>query len=305
MAQSITVLCSVLMLLPHCSICATFVEGQTMRRERPATSVHLSAHGELVHQAKAHLSSQDYCDMDFPLGNKDTKGECKDSNPGNGDNSTKAIEESNGGESLMCEKAAELAGATVPDFTYSIGSDDYNKHPKGCFLHSCSQDIVKNCYFYNGAPSQPTAATVSGTPVCFRPKYQNGTQFNSEAPTDTGGCDTPDYAVISTYQDCFDYATCKNSVVCKNQHFKIGDHNASKHLDYPKGCFQHSDGCVYWNDVPAALGDATSVTGRPVCAVVNPTSFWDAKNAAIAAAATPAPAASPAAAASGSPASSS
>lgn len=249
----------------------------TMRRE-PKSEVSFGAGGSLT-QVKAHDHTQpknkgddeidkedkeevdsnedsaiDFCDYDFPLGTILTNN-CTD------DRHERILDM---GE---CRQAAVQANAkTTGDF--ELGYDWYDKHPEGCFTEKCNDadgDDAAPCYFYNPSPTLPSNI-VKGTPVCKRPKLQNGT-------ADTNGGCPKDYHPVTNEARCMEFATCLTHCVGQPE-FRINVANASLYNQYPKYCFIHpDDGCVYFNEPRAGMPDPTAPVGMPICNVTTITHF--------------------------------
>jgi len=237
-----------LILLPCSSFGATLHESQTIRRE-PIRSVSLSASGEVTEETswedRAVGSSDQFCDFDFPLG-ADGTNNCTDTSLHN-----LIIEEA------LCMEAAEQAGENVTaKANFKIGIHWEKEHPVGCFKN--------NGYWFNANGNWPPLP-VTGSPVCSRPKHMNGTKDGN------GGC--PD-----GYEVIMDETTCRQSATClgypKATQFRTGEHNSSRKLDHPKGCWVDENdrqGTAYFNEA-SAMGVGTHVEGTPICIVTVSTS---------------------------------
>lgn len=261
--MSIKFIC-LLSALPYGSLAATLVaDDKMMRREPVQSAVQLSSHGDLIATSKG--PPNDFCKYDFPLGVAGSKATCTDTS----EHHIILNEE-------MCIKAAQEAGASTPHATFDLDHWDFNTHPKGCFYkQGCSEDPKGNCYFFNGVDPMPTGSgAMQGTPVCSRDKYKNGTVDSAGA--EEAGCATG-YATIMDEAQCSAAAKCLGD--CAGVYFRIGEANASRHLDFPQGCFIHKkmdgideQGCVYFNE-PSPLGRPTGPKGTPICKVSDVNKF--------------------------------
>lgn len=249
-------------------------KSQTVRREAPVKTVEMSSRAEMMQVSPAKTDPNtlvtteeeledmavQFCDYDFPTGKTDTNN-CTD-----GSKHEMILQEE------MCIFAASEAGATTAHDSFKEPAEWEDKHPKGCFKYKCSESPKNVCYFYNGDgdwPSQP-----KGTPICSRPKHLNGTK---DSAAKDGGCPSG-YKVVDDGETCYKSAGCLG--YCTGAEFRIGTSNASKHLEYPRGCFiDNTDGCVYYNG-PSSMGEGKSVSGTPICNVSKVTTWGEAKPAA-------------------------
>jgi hypothetical protein len=288
-----------LALLPHASHAVP-----VLRRE--PLSVQLSPRGEMANTQKQHhghklnmvkeahtaqtkLSSKDnaadYCNIDFPLGQADTQ-------PGNCTNGNETLI-----SKLDCEEAITVSAAGTPTHLQISGERYENARPKGCFKYSCSESAKGVCYFYNGIGDWPDATLADtkynesfvGTPICKRDKYVMGTNdTNAGCPGGYKAITSDDVADQLQHENlCFLVANCLS--YDRGDEFRIGEHNASKHLDFPRGCFKDNDGLVegkpgsvYFNPKTAeGFGADGVVKGTPICKV-NSYVKWDASGNAVA-----------------------
>lgn len=220
----------------------------------------------------AKLAAQ-FCNYDFPLGSKDTNF-CTDP-------SKSMIHIVDALDPTMCIEAAIQSGASAGhhDFMIPQGTTDRweYKRPAGCFAAKCgaSSTTHDTCYYWNGVactlntndtitPACPK--DVAGTPVCQRPRHLYGAQDAQ------GGC--PDgYQVIEDEETCRSSATCLGHM--PSSEFRVGVHNASKHLDHPEGCFiveEDGHNMTYFNP-SSALGKGTNVKGKTICNVSSTVSW--------------------------------
>jgi len=161
----------------------------------------------------------------------------------------------------LCIQAAGASGAMTTD-TFRIKDKWRYEQPKGCFKHECDESANGVCYFYNdnGDTNWPTAETnFTGTPICSRPKYQNGTE-NGE-----GGC-PEGYMVIMHEDPCLKASSCLSENEPGPDNIIILDNKAQ----HPWGCFIAADGKVQFNGLVEGLGKTTPLSGTPVC-IVNAT----------------------------------
>jgi len=273
-----------LYLLPALSMGATITsERKSVIRAEPQR-VEMTHRGE-IHQSKKELIKlglgQDYCNYDFPLGQANVA-------PGNC---------TEGNESLilsedMCIKAADRADAGMSSH-YVIEDEAWeNARPKGCFKFNCAASESANqiCYFYNGIGDWPDATlaakhqeTFAGTPVCSRPKIALGTNdTNAQCPGGYKAITGDDINDQLQHENmCYLTANCLSDA--QGDEFRIGEQNASKHLDFPRGCFIDNDnlvgggaGKVYFNPKTAeGFGADGVVKGTPICKVDSGVK-WDA-----------------------------
>jgi len=288
-----------------------------MRRE--PLSVQLSPHGDMASEQKHHhghhhshhssphsmvkeapaqktimstkeyekLLSSDYCNEDFPLGQAGQE-------PGNCTNANESLI-----DKAQCEFALTQSAAGTPTKIEIEGERYVNARPKGCFKYSCSESAKGVCYFYNGIGNWPDANLADtkynesfvGTPVCSRPKYVLGTNdTNAGCPGGYKAITSDDVSDQLQHENlCFLVANCKS--LNRGPEFRIGEHNASKHLDFPRGCFIDYDGLVdsgetaptvYFNPKTAeGFGADGVVKGTPICKV-NSYVKWDASGNAVA-----------------------
>lgn len=223
-----------------------------MRRDPNLRHLLMSSKGDDIQATKTKLGD-DSC-TDFVMGT-DNDVTCTDT-----DNHTLVTAKDD------CIEAASRSGATTNDDTLKMNSSDQAVSPTGCFKRACSSTDSSICYFYNGIAQLPANAVVTGTPVCSRKKILTGTAGVG------GGCPTG-YEVIegagSDVQNaCISAAACLGkSLPQAPNSMLVGNMNASKHLDYPAGCFIDSlDGLVYFNG-PHQMGSSTAVTGTSICTV--------------------------------------
>merc|ERR1719449_264935 len=81
------------------------------------------------------------------------------------------------------------------------------------------------------------------------------------------------YKIVDDEDYCKSTATCLS--ISQGSDFRIGEVNASKHLEYPRGCFVDNDnGKVYYNG-PNSMGDGKDVKGTPICVVEYATKWSD------------------------------
>jgi hypothetical protein len=201
------------------------------------------------------VSTRSYCNYTFPLGpdNTDT---CDDATH------SMILDED------MCIFAATLSGAMTSHDSFNIQDWDSlhpkDERPQGCFKHACAEAANGVCYFYNGDGQAPTG-TITGTKVCKAPRWLQSTTPDVAAPTcPTVGSVT--YTLVDDETSCRAAASCTS--IAPGTIFQIGVHNASKHLDYPRGCFvDKDDGKAYINEA-SSMGDPTgAVTGTVLCNV--------------------------------------
>jgi len=241
-----------------------------MRREHSARTVHLSSRGDMREeevlvqtqgQAEA-VAGADFCRYDYTLGEENSK-ECE------ADSQHHLILQEE-----MCIQAAKQAHAGTETGRFKLDTVDKPNHPKGCFyMKNCAAGArTKDCFFFNGVEPEPNGATITGTPVCSRPKYKMGTKDSVGGAAD-GNCPVG-YSVIMHQLTCAATATCL-SKACPLKAQRVGEHNASRQMDYPIGCFvDPDDGCMYFNPTtPINGGTPSAPRGVPVCNVSTVATF--------------------------------
>lgn len=207
-----------------------------------------------------------FCDADFPVGNDDTS-TCKETDA---TSIAKGTDEKLIQSPTMCIFAGKQSGAETEHFNFQIDTSNLgNLRPKGCFKAACTTDSSKTCYFWNNVDPIPSAPV--GTPICQRKKLVMATE-----KVEGTGC--PDrYQVIRNEDQCRTAATCMGYAPAVE--FRIGIHNASKHLDYVSGCFlaghNGTHNVVQYNEVPSTMGTPASgqVEGQNLCTVQHTTTW--------------------------------
>jgi len=217
---------------------------------KQSSDVTVADNTKITTQEKAALA-QAFCDYDFPMG-KDGTSNCTEDPSAN---NSLILQES------MCIEAGIESGATTSHASFKIGQEWEQKHPKGCFKDKCSEATNGVCYFYNGNGDWPTETQV-GTPVCSRKKHLNG-KNGSTGVGDDKACPAG-YVVIDDEDQCSATANCLSYAT--GSEFRIGLQNASKHGDYPRGCFiSTDDDKVYYNGKNDLKASGTG--GTPLCVV--------------------------------------
>lgn len=269
---------SVLTLLPCGCIGATLYgesPRQTMRRERPASSIQLNSHGDMAKsgpQAPRTNLKSNYCNFDFPSGVEKTN---------NCANNGTLMDAAGGGPNLCLAAAASSHAASTNLTAFEEYGTWQNDFPKGCFKYKCDlsqpmgSDGTNVCFHYNPTVGTPDPATMTGgVPICQRPKYVNGVQGTD------GGCPagyvvlaldtaTDDASVETMSQKCREAAPCMGTA---SDVFSIGAADATQKLLFPRGCFiRDDDSKVDYNGASGMdSGRSTSLTGlkgTPLCVV--------------------------------------
>jgi len=240
-------------------------------RQHPKEELKVDSNTNLTSVDMAKLAAR-FCDYDFPMGTKDTNF-CQDDHK----NMMHIVDKL---DPTMCLLAAQESGAYSGhnEFMVPQGNDDKYNVPSGCFKAPCGAHSTthETCYYWNGAEctldtAQTTTpvckTTVTGTPVCVRDKHAYGTQ-DAQAGCKEG------YKIIDDEDTCRTEATCLGHMPAHE--FRVGIHNASKHLDHPQGCFivvEDGHNMTYYNP-PSAMGAGTNVKGMVICNVSSVTK-WD------------------------------
>lgn len=202
---------------------------------------------------------------DFPLGKEGTT-QCTDPTNEVLINST-----------TECMFAADQSGAHILDVSkFQVRNDGggwQDKHPKGCFKDVCDKKGGV-CYFDNLKAGGMPTGTITGTPICQRPRFV-------KAPAGTNGqCGQVAPKSPGAYQALQDEFLCRVAGTlfggADAQEFRVGILNASQHLDHPLGCFvDTADGITYYNP-PSELSSkipSTGVRGIQICNVSAVTSW--------------------------------
>jgi len=258
-----SILAYVLLAVRAVAVTINTEKDSVVRRERH--SVELTADGEIVHQdahrprSLVEMGSQksepeqsdslrsDECNTDFVEGTVDTSN-CSDATQHD-----MILQES------MCKDAARYSGAgeSVNGSMQLVHTWEHRR-PRGCFKESCSTTASPSgvCYRINLIGDWPTHP--EGMPICTRPRNLLGLK-NAQASCPTG------YKVIDDEDTCMTVSNCLQLRAGDN--FVIGTHNATRHLDYPRGCFiDNQDNKTYFN--PAnPVGEGVNVLGTPICNV--------------------------------------
>jgi len=193
----------------------------------------------------------------------------------------------------MCIQAAQEAGASTDHNNWmtpvgQVGRAEF-RVPKGCFKAACVQDATKVCFFYNAmeppdgsghfTPDPPSGdyvgrqtaeapiayAGLTGTPVCHMPRWEFW-----DAGTDA--CPAGGYALVDDDASCRLSTNCGIAALGYDE--RVGIHNASKHLDYVRGCFKDAatkdaSGQVFYNG-PSAMGEPHAhARGIQICNASN------------------------------------
>lgn len=245
---------------------ATIAHGLDSVVRREPQSVHLSADGDLKRgrdtQDKARdepaalaadeeLSDLAICNIDFIRG------------PVNSTNCSDTTQHALILEESLCRQAAEYSNAMAgvhagPNSSMILPVNYEYFKPRGCFKEACTESPTGVCYVLNEIGDWPSHP--EGEAICSRPKNLNGTQDSN------WGCPTG-YGVIDDPETCESVANCLSKTA--GEPFIIGTYNASRHLDYPRGCFIDSeDDKVYYNSA-SPLGEGLNVRGTPICNVTN------------------------------------
>lgn len=243
------------------------------RREMSGRSeVVLGASGELLEKAEPSdsteapttttpgngnnpLGDMDICNMNFVEG-KSGKQECLDASR------HQFIVDKD-----VCRWAASVTGLTSEvREAFEVSHVNYTKYPRGCIKKPCSDaPNAPECIFYNynGDDSgvQDSSQHLTGSPVCFRDRYQDGKAL-------TGGKDAKqclgDYTEITTERECSDLSNCMD--VTAAEIFRI-DEQTSETWEYnlfPRGCFINTDDQqLYWNEPQAAA--PSKPKGKAIC----------------------------------------
>lgn len=169
-----------------------------------------------------------------------------------------------------CKVAASLRGFHTTTTNFEIDSDSESDHPKGCFYQACSEDTTNGCYWYNGIENAPTG-NLSGTPICERKKFENGTASAGAENTCPNGYrnmesslgEDHDAGLCKKMAECLSY--CKGGEI-DDLPFLVHEDTQSQYHNFPIGCFIHAtDGCVYFNKRETTLGLPSNPSGIPVC----------------------------------------
>jgi hypothetical protein len=263
-------------LLLHCSLsvsAVTHTKDKDMMRREQAPAAHYDHHGEFIEvksikggagtaavsdEFKCNLNR--ICNCDFPVGTEGSEATCAETthSPTN--------------DAELCGKAAEFSGAHTVDWSTAWKSS-WDSHPLNCFkLPSCPAGVSGTCYGYNEVAQIPDdqKTSITGTPICKREKYVYGEEDKEGSATCPDG-----YEVLMDDVECKSAAGCMGKECAANAmpfQFYIGHINASRHADYPKGCFHH-DGCAYFNSGDPDIPARANVKGTSFCKVSTNTTW--------------------------------
>jgi len=282
--SSVAGLALAVVLLSHGGVAIPIVADQSafVRRQAAQVEVSLSPQGEMIQEAShddMDLAPEDLAKSGFEIGRFDFVLGQPNTNVCTATGHKKVNEDTQNSTGhiigkALCVAAAAQKGAHFTDEEADDGQE--GNHPKGCFKADC--DLFKAdgdslatthpvCFFYNPTGGVINVAGVTGTPVCSRPAFVHGND-------DTQGCKADDQ---SDYQVIDDEETCRTAAGILGTHptadeFRIGVHNASKHLDYVQGCFLNLDRNKVYFNAKSALGDgvAGQMKGRNICNVSSP-----------------------------------
>lgn len=249
------------------------VQNRVIRREA-AGAVHLSADGGMVKlqdndASGPKLEDTQFCPNDYPKGMVKTN-DCH-TPVGEPFTHVRIMQEA------VCRDAATASGGLshrAPN-DFVLNEELYMKRPWGCYASPCdvnNKGPDATCYFWNGSPNAPDDIQ-SGTPICKRPKFANGTATPNDA---LNGCPF-NYQAIMHELTCWEAGKCLGRTeggTTPGAGFRIGEKNASEHHDHPIGCFINPyDGEVYYNFVEAGWESPAHPYGVPICNV-SETTQW-------------------------------
>lgn len=239
------------------------MEGASSRHGRKHVSVTGSASLELDRAKPARRTKGgDLCNVDFVYGTAQT-------------NSCAEDDESLIRNRATCVEAARMKGAVIVRGHYTIGIDDYGKHPIGCYEIPCKythqDDTVEangRCMFFNPTDATPNPADMSALskPVCSRARYINGVHNSSD-------CGNDKFELIMQDKLCRDCASCKGDAISLNPTWNVTNAgtqpvNGSKYDEFPKGCLVRDGGSVASFNSPVggqADNDPKNPLGTPIC----------------------------------------
>lgn len=171
-------------------------------------------------------------------------------------------------DSAVCLEAAQVTGTQVmPRATFLIAHPDFSKHPRGCFKMPCTEGNATECYFFNDDDDESFrshADTVTGTPICTRDKYTNGTK-------DGSACYSI-YNLIASEKECNDAAECLGYPSADTFRIDEDEGNTKRYDLFPQGCFiMKKDQHVYFNAYTSSMAKPTNPVGTPICKVTGVT----------------------------------
>lgn len=259
-----------------------------VRRESPVGQHDQIEVAESTSMVEREDQVDDVCEYDFTMGNESSLGGCP--------TSAETLVTNDGICKMAAEELGAHSDNGFLKIS-ALDAVKKRQNPRACYMANCEHNTAhreKKCFYYNavlddGSQQNETEiadlATTNSDPkisVCRRPKYRDGTTFTGIPPTDDAtksfdttkknadgsayttlfdsGCGS-EYEIILDKTECERYAGCMQSASCQAPSgFLIGRSpriNASKHMDYPLGCFKNtrdrpdeqSPGpCVFFND---------------------------------------------------------
>lgn len=279
-------LVSAFVLLARGSIAATLTE-KVVRRE---TSVTLTSHGELSRQAPkpkedvqiassalASVYTPEYVEklLSDPVELAKLAEQWCNISYSKGPTTARTLTTfCDAGHSLMqspsmCIEAAVESGAKTSHFNFMVPSENEQNHPVACFKAPCSATDSSNCFFYNAIEHtifDADKTTFSGTPVCQRDRWEKSA---STATITAAGvhttCNTAaGYSFVDDEWSCSRAANCGFAPMAYED--RIGNFNASRHLDFVRGCFVNpADNAVYFNAASSMGVPGANAIGTQIC----------------------------------------
>lgn len=152
-------------------------------------------------------------------------------------------------EESMCLAAANIScpdGSCLGSPFLLNNSIFFDKYPMRCFM----TDDTPPKWFFNPVGYWPTAADISGTPICVEVEYIEGKKGSND-------CGSDEYTNILSQKECRTSALCMNNAT----HEQFTVLNATDQKKYPKGCHIQTDGEVSFNE----LTTGSPSEGTPLC----------------------------------------
>lgn len=222
--------------------------------------------------SKSKVTTHTECNQQFFI-RPDQSDVCDDAPTGNPE-----IDAHELGDEVRCTHAARelLAAGKCTEFN-SSGScfagyvAAMNSMPIVPYVHKCQFNSTTNMIYFNPLEPNTTDGVYIGQKVCWRRKYAEMATVSGQ----TGDlCTCPDCVAVSTYQECWDDATCAaGGENAKTYAFKIGaNETVQTYTDRPLGCskddigewgFNYADAsAISYDGDAAAIGSSTCTIGK-------------------------------------------
>jgi hypothetical protein len=184
-------------------------------------------------------------------------------------------------EALAADSSAKWA-SPIPAEQMDTPHAKYNHHPRGCWRGEgphC-EDNATGCFYFNNndGDGNPTgdpdnANKITGTPLCYRKLYIDGTPSSND-------CGDAEYVKITNFSVCSEMASCMtkqlgapntkiSEIIVEGAGPKGPKQSEESYADYPEGCFVDAEtNHLYFNDATAegkTPATAATLKGTLIC----------------------------------------